>query len=694
MMTELLYLLIATTKTVAVRTIDRAPVIDGVLENQWFEAEPVADFVQFFPDEGENPSESTEVYILQDRENLYVAFRCFQKSKADIRITQKDECGGDCVGIFLDTFHNGRTAYGFEVNRAGVLGDFYISDDGREEDWSYEGIWEAASGEIPGGYVVEIRIPFKSLRYSRNSSVWGVNFMREIRSLNETDYWIPMKKSEGLRVSRFGELRGISPPASGKYLEIYPVSMMRSEKIEGEKADIKPDFGLDLRWDPTPQLTIQATINPDFAQIEADPYEVNLSRYETYLTEMRPFFTEGKRIFETSGFGEMGFYSPFNIFYSRRIGKKLPGGEEVPINAGLKVIGKGERHEFGLIAVHTGEKDGEEAALYTIGSIKKQLFGNSLIELLYSGKERKGGHNRALLLSGVFRSSSAQLVTEASIADSCGVRDIAFGSGFNKMTDKYFIVASLKYTGDNYTVSEVGYVPWKGLRKLLFGFGPIFRFDTGPLREITFWAALGASKTGYDLYYGKGFSFGTNFHFRNFWGFNTNVELSKACEGELRYNSASLNFSMWSDWSKRLSGNLWTWWGRSYNYRRDYLAWSGMIGSFLRMRWSPRLNTSARISSWIELTPEGSTEEITTSIRPRVTYSLRKDLFLTLYTEHVFLKSTGDFESHRLGFLLSYNPRPKTWLYIAINDLEQNLEGKYTPLERVAVVKLRYLFYF
>jgi hypothetical protein len=176
-------------------------------------------------------------------------------------------------------------------------------DDARNRDYSWDGIWDAASKIYDWGFVVEMKIPYKSIKYDKNLNEWGLDFDRW-RSYNKEDlYWCEYEQNEGMRISKFGKLvlGDFKPGASGLNLEVYPVGISKFEYTDNNKYKGKADAGLDIFYNPSEQLTFQLTANPDFAQIEADPFSFNISRYESYFSERRPFFTQGNEVFNPSG---------------------------------------------------------------------------------------------------------------------------------------------------------------------------------------------------------------------------------------------------------------------------------------------------------------------------------------------------------------------------------------------------------
>jgi len=228
-----------------------------------------------------------------------------------------------------------------------------------------------------------MEIPYRTIKHDGTSAAWGLDFDRWVSQTKEDLYWSVYEQNEGMRISKFGRLQfdGVRPSAEGLNLEIYPVAIARST-YNGSGYDTDPDVGLDLFYNPSEQLTLLLTANPDFAQIEADPFNFNISQYESYYSERRPFFTEGSEIFNASGRqNNTGFYRPMELFYSRRIGRPLPDGSIVPLIAGTKAFGRAPGWEYGGFVAATGETeyvaDGEnlveERAIFTSARVMRAI---------------------------------------------------------------------------------------------------------------------------------------------------------------------------------------------------------------------------------------------------------------------------------------------------------------------------------
>ena len=295
--------------------------IDGVLdEGFWQKAPRSGDFIQFQPDEGKPASESTFVRVAYDDEALYIGIDMYdsQPDKIVSRLTRRDrsiEC--DLVNVIIDSHHDHQTAYAFTVFASGTQKDsYYYNDNNSDENW--DAIWESATRKNNSGWTAELKIPFYCLRFAcKQNPVWGMYFSRQISRKNELDRWVYIPESISGFVSRFGHLKGLSRLTPPKRLEILPyvVSYEKTELKQAGNPDGRDFFGnsgFDLKYGITSNITLDATVNPDFGQVEQDQTILNLSVFETWYQEKRPFFLEGFKIFETPG----------NLFYSRRIGRE------------------------------------------------------------------------------------------------------------------------------------------------------------------------------------------------------------------------------------------------------------------------------------------------------------------------------------------------------------------------------------
>jgi len=361
----------------------RPMTIDGFLrEPLWQSAERISAFVQRDPKEGEAPSESTVVYIAYDDAALYIAARLYDSHPDSIvaRLARRDEgTSSDRFQMFIDPYHDKRSGFYFGISAAGTLYDGTLFND-EWDDNSWDGVWEGKVSRDSLGWIAELRIPYSQLRFVKQTQyVWGINFRRDIARRNEFDYIVYTPKNGSGFVSRFPDLVGIERIEPPRRFEVMPYVTTRAAFTPHAAGDpfndgsqFTPGMGADARIGLGSNLTLNATVNPDFGQVEVDPAVVNLGDVETFFSEKRPFFVEGSSIFDFGFGGQRNFWG-FNwpgptFFYSRRIGRSLGVGAPVGgyadgpdgahILGALKLTGKvaGSWNVGGLTAVTARER--------------------------------------------------------------------------------------------------------------------------------------------------------------------------------------------------------------------------------------------------------------------------------------------------------------------------------------------------
>ncbi len=382
--------------------------VDGRLDDAAWQAAPAqGDFWQQAPKEGVAPTHRTEFRILYDDDALYVGFRAWDVDHRQIRplLHRRDQASdADWVGIMLDSYHDRRTAFAFGINAAGVQRDVLLYDD-VAEDQSWDAVWTGASAIDADGWTAELRIPLGQLRYaSDGAQVWGIQAMRLVGRDGEQSLWSPSPRERRGFVSNFGQLEGLVGLQARRRLEILPyasagLSAAADADVDPLRDPLDPraSAGLDVRVGLSSAMTLSATINPDFGQVEADPSQVNLTANETFFAEQRPFFVEGTEILRFGiGQGD-GNGASDTLFYTRRIGaaphRELDGDfvdspAGTTIYGAAKVSGKtASGWSLGLLETVTAEEQGtaidgagrrttavvEPMTNYALGRVKKDL---------------------------------------------------------------------------------------------------------------------------------------------------------------------------------------------------------------------------------------------------------------------------------------------------------------------------------
>lgn len=704
------------TKTLRLRQATAPIEIDGVAEEAWAAADSTVEFHQLQPYFGKPPSRRTVAKVITTNDALYCLMICYAP-QGEIQVNKGvvDQSNGDIVSIMLDTFDDRQTAYKFAVSASGVRADCRLLDDARNRDYSWDGVWTAATTVHDWGYIVEIGIPYKSIKFNPALPSWGLDFDRWQAHNSEDLYWVAYEQNEGQRISKFGRLLldDFRPGASGLNLEVYPVAIAKTALAGNDTYDSEADVGLDLFYNPSEKLTLQFTANPDFAQIEADPFSFNISRYETFFNERRPFFTEGNEIFRPAGRERnSGFYRPLDLFYSRRIGRILPDGSEVPLIVGTKAFGKAGEWDYGGFYALTGEQSyqiGEETAVepqasFVSGRVKKRILDNSSVGVLFVGKQSAGRTNGVIDIDGAFRGPTYQLAYQLarSIDDDAG--DFAASAGYRSFTDTWIHLVRGNYIGEDFDVSQVGFVPWRGTAALTALTGPVWNMDEGAIRQVMIYAGGSLNYEKADSYTDREAVAGLNLQFRSNWGSEVNISLGKSRDLDVPYTSYQINLSSWLNPSPSWHGNVWGGYSKTYNFSRDYLAFYSWFGSYFGWNALQSLQVGTSYEMFIEGNPGGGVEDITYNARPFFSLTPVNDLNIRVYTDYVFVRSTDKLESVILGLLFSYNFLPKSWIYLAVNEVRDRsdrydtggalLPAKMRTASRAAVLKVKYLYYF
>ena len=334
-------------EAVARRTYETAriagppPVVDGLLDDAvWETVEWSGSFVQREPTDGIEPSQQTRFKVVYDDDALYFAFHLADDPALVTRqLARRDGFPGDWIEVNIDSFHDRRTAFSFTLSLSGTRGDEFISND-NHWDTSWDPVWTGAAAVVADGWTAESRIPLSQLRFSAaEEQVWGLQVTRRLYRLEERSNWQHIPKDRTGWVSNFGELRGLRDLQPKRRIELLPYGVISTESSAAEEGDPFRDggsddfdLGLDGKLGLTSNLTLDFTVNPDFGQVEADPSEVNLTAFETFFTERRPFFIEGKNIFALPLAPAItgGPFTRDQLFYSRRIGRSPAHDPEVP----------------------------------------------------------------------------------------------------------------------------------------------------------------------------------------------------------------------------------------------------------------------------------------------------------------------------------------------------------------------------
>lgn len=366
--------------------------VDGHLDEiEWQQAAVAGDFYQLEPVEGAPATHPTEVRVLYDDKNLYIGFVCFDPNPEQIMAPdmQRDtrmSFSNDMVTVVIASLDHYREAFEFQTNPNGARADSFVSSEGNNSDRDWNGLWNAASQVYDYGWSAEYVIPFHTLRFpKRKDQTWGINFGRRIQRSREESFWVPLSLRDGdqalYRFGKGGRLTALSNISPGGRVQATPFTVLGAQSsrftesaptparpIAGTELDngMQRSLGGDLKVSVTSGITLNATVNPDFAQVEADDEVVNLSRFEFQFTEKRPFFLERSDIFtlnqrpQRRGPQRRGGDLTPQMFFSRRVGRQLPDGQSVPIDLGMRLTGKVGHTTIGFLNVQTRETEYED----------------------------------------------------------------------------------------------------------------------------------------------------------------------------------------------------------------------------------------------------------------------------------------------------------------------------------------------
>jgi hypothetical protein len=690
--------------------------IDGRLDEDFYTSTPpINGFVQVEPSEGEPATEPTDLWIGFDGDNIYVAFRNWE-SQPD-RIVAKEmrrDHGGtwngdDLVYFLLDTFHDRRNGYEFGVNLVGGRQDAQMAN---ERQWigDWNGIWSSATSRFEKGWIVETAIPFKSLRYGPGESqIWGFNAFRTNRWKNELSFLQPTPQAQGQRgihmASRAAQLVGVSVPAGSKNLEIKPYAIASASSARAASAlahDADGDVGADVKYGLTQNLTADLTINTDFAQVEADQQQVNLTRFSLFFPEKREFFLENQGIFafgSIANTANQGGDTPI-LFYSRRIG--LERGVPVPIVAGGRLTGRLGRYNLGVVNIQTGEDETvlARSTNFSIVRLRRDVLRRSAIGVLATGRnEAEGGtDNVAYGVDGAFaffenlaiNTYWARSATRGASGD-----DTSYRGQLDYAGDRYGVQLEQLKVGDEFSPG-IGYVRRDDMRK---SFG-LFRFSprlerSASIRKLSWLGSVAYIENGAGLLETReqDGEFAVEFENADRFavGYNRTYEFLPVPfpiatgvvlpVGGYGFESVRVGFNRAVQ--QRIAGNAFAEYGTFYNgHKTSAGVSSGRISLHTRLSVEPSYSVDR-----VELTQGSFTNHLTGT---RVTYTPTPLMFVSAFVQY-------NSASHAVStnVRLRWEYRPGSELFVVYNDDRDTL-GRRFPLltNRAFIVKVNRLLRF
>jgi len=716
---------------------DESITIDGRLdEGPWRQAQHAADFLEKEPYPLIEFIEPTEFAILYDDENIYVGVWCWdsQPEKIIRQINPRGASSPDNLHLFFDTYHDHRTGYKFTVSPTGVQMDELRYDD-YKRDRNWNGVWYSA-GHIDGqGWYAELKIPIFNFRFrDSGEQLWGFNIMRTISRNASRGQWKPHlpEWENSTRMSKLGHIAGLRDLKAGRRFELRPYGVSGASQSSASSLSGQLNTGLDLRFSPVSNITADLTLNPDFAQVDADVLEINLSRYPTRFRELRPFFTEGTNIFNT----------PTELFYSRRIGAR---GD---ILGGAKLTGKFDNGlEFGSLVTLTGRSrlsnlqfadvdrvaiDPEEAS-FAVFRAKKDLFHSSSVGFLGATKENDGNYNRILGLDGSFTFANQYLLdvqAASGATEETGALSKAYSVQLKRTGDLLNFVAHKRLIQPDFEINRVGYLRKEsyrgsdladisaqlsprinryGIRRVTFGSAVTSRVDLLTDAYINDWledepdlspdpvfgtvltvsdslrTIAGGQRQFHNLSHRE--SFTVNFLNETILRLGYSKFGATELTGRYRGGSWQVSYGTWLlNMGRRFSGTVGLGGGTFYNFARKYVGTRKNLS--FRGRGRLRYNMLSTLQGEVTRTYDdaGRRDGEYLQLSSYTTWMFTKDFYLRVHLQgHFGTTHYGEPETanrYLFSTLLSWEYRPGSFFYLAYNEVRRDKDTSDSPYER------------
>ncbi|MFN7915009.1 MAG: DUF5916 domain-containing protein [Vicinamibacterales bacterium] len=700
--------------------------IDGKLDEAIYSTiPPITDFIQTVPAEGQVSTEKTEAWVTFDDQYFYVSGRMYESvpesqwTANELRRDTAQLRQNDMFGALIDTFHDRRNGYNFYVNPIGGFADQIITDEGNPNvDWNP--VWQVRTGRFDGGWTAELAIPFKSIRYNAGTNqTWGLQLRRSIRRKNEWTHLTAVPASSGgaqgiFRVSAAGTLIGLDLPPAGKNIEVkpYAISKVTSDVAKNVSNDVEPNAGVDAKVGITANLTADITVNTDFAQVEVDEQQLNLTRFSLQFPEKRDFFLEGRGIFDfgrggpTAGqngaSGASNSLTP-SLFYSRAIG--LNAGRVIPITAGGRITGKAGKYSIGLLDIQAGDESVSKTPTtnFAVARIKRDILRRSSVGLMLTNRTESnavaGASNFAwggdasfsffqnISLGGYYSESNTDGRTED---------NQSYQARFDYAADRYGLQLQVLDVGENYN-PEVGFVRRYGFDRTYASarFSPRPRRRFKGIRQFTYQASLeyiqnsagrletrnqtgrfAAERQNSDLFVVEG---GTNYEL--LVAPFTIAPGVRIPAGVYPFNDVTVSYQLGQQ--RRLNGTASYQIGQFYN--GTISAWGFTSGRYAILKqWS--VEPSIQISQ-VELPAGNFTTKL---LRARTDYGFNPRMFVSGLVQYT---STGNVFSSNVRFRWEYQPGSE--LFVVYTDERDTTRPGYPDLKnRAFVVKINKLLRF
>lgn len=710
--------------------------LDGRLDDAVYrDVKGAGGFIQQEPHEGSPATDETEVWVFYDDRNIYVGARMHesdssQRVTSDMRRDSNNLYNNDHIAVLFDTFHDGRNGFGFSVNAQGGIFDWQVTNEQPSNNWN--GLFDVRTAEFDGGWSAEFLIPFRSMRFREGATEWGVNFRRMVRSKNELTFLSRIPSSWGRRgvskVSSAATLVGLESPARLRSLDIKPYALGATTTNHRATPPVVNDgdfeVGVDAKWGITQSIVADITYNTDFAQVEDDEAQVNLTRFSVLFPEKRDFFLEGQDVFSFAGAGARGGggsqgpqaipggggdgggnnVTPI-LFFSRRIG--LQNNRVVPILGGGRVIARGNGFQVGGIHMHTDGVEGAAipAADFSVLRLNKDILKRSRIGMITTrrspGTAAREDENVAygvdtslnpleeLQINGYWSATSGGPGDAGSVsarssyrgqlhwnADQTGLQleHLSVGEGFNPE------IGFLRRSAFRRSYGQGRFSPrpaqWAGVRKLFFEASYDYYEDRNGRPESR------EAQGSYRMELASGDGFAVEYS-RIFEGLQAPFQVTTGVTVPIgRYEFQQAKFLYTSSPQRPLSGTLTLNYGGFYAGTLKEITWRG------RVEFGPRFYAEPTISLNYFNTPFGNGDS--NLISSRLTYTLTPRMFASALLQY---QSASSSVSSNVRFRWEYQPGSE--LFVVYSDGRSTLNPGFPTLDnRSFVVKLTKLFRF
>jgi hypothetical protein len=689
--------------------------LDGKLDEDVYKtAPPITAFVQQLPDSGKPSTDRSEAWVMYDDTAVYVACRCGTEFPErivanDMRRDSANITQQDHFAVGFDTLYDGRNGYQFGVSPVGGMRDGLITDEKFYPDWN--GVWDARSSRYEGGWITEMAIPFKTLRYAAGrEQKWHIQFRRHVAGKSEWTNLTPLNPNWGVsgwnRFSLGATLVGLEAPPSERTLEIKPYAIGRliTDRLARppKSNHFEPDAGVDVKYGLTKSIVADFTLNTDFAQVEADEQQVNLTRFSLQFPEKREFFLEGQGafLFGSGAVADVGGDMAPTIFYTRRIG--LAAGRDIPVVAGGRVSGKAGRWTVGALSIETSEDDVArvQQTNFSVLRLRRDVLSRSNIGAIYTRRSVAAAAPGANNLWGVdgnfafftnwyMSAYVAQSHTEGRESD-----DLAYRAQFNWTNDRYGLILDRLVLEENFN-PEIGLLRRQDFRRSLASarFSPRTR-NNSVVRKLAWEGTVDyITNNQNQLESREAFAnFRTDFHSsdfltvsfgRYFERLDNPFQISRGVRiapGSYGFNNLAVAYDLGPQ--NRVSGTTTFETGDFYRGTKRTLRFRGRVELTSQLGFEPNIQYN-----WINLAAGDFTDKL---IGGRSIYTVTPRMFVAALVQYSFANASL---STNLRFRWEYQPGSE--LFVVFSEGRSTLPAHGTALEsRGLVVKINRLLRF